>query len=65
MHMFESTFRMPFPGGSVYNVEVYRALNTRGGAIWARFEDERRSEERNQQGVDQLGAREEPKAEKA
>lgn len=51
--------------GSVYNVEVYRALNTRGGAIWARFEDERRSEERNQQGVDQLGAREEPKAEKA
>ena len=49
----------------MYNVEVYRALNTRGGAIWARFEDERRSEERNQQGVDQLGAREEPKAEKA
>eukprot|EP00913_Durusdinium_trenchii_P004802 g4460.t1 len=37
--------------GSVYNVEVYRALNTRGGAIWARFEDERRSEERNQQGA--------------
>ena len=40
--------------GAVYNVEIYRALNSRGGALWERFESEKKAQERNA-GVEALG----------
>ncbi|CAJ1367606.1 unnamed protein product [Effrenium voratum] len=40
--------------GAVYNKEVYLALNSRGGALWERLEQQTAQDTRNNAGVDKM-----------